>query len=157
MTALAPAAAPTRAAAPVLTLDERLALSLLAMDERLSTAGLEFAVNTAAIELPEAPEILAAPIPAATLALATAADVLREAARLIAAHGWIRQHVGSQATGYCLIGAIRTAAGGNSRLEDAAEQLILDRIRSEQPDIISAGAWNDAQPGPTSVIRMLNR
>ena len=39
--------------------------------------------------------------------------------------GWIRGYVGSQATGYCLIGAIRAAAGGNSPLEDAAEQLIL--------------------------------
>lgn len=148
-------AAPTRAAAPALTFDERLALSLLAMDERLGDAGLEFDVNTAAIELPEAPEILTAPMPAVTLAPTTAAEVFQEAARLIAAHGWIRQYAGSATTGYCAIGAIRTAAGGNRGLEDAAEVLLLDRIRAEQPDILSVGAWNDSQREPGPVLRML--
>ncbi|MFB8393672.1 DUF6197 family protein [Streptomyces yangpuensis] len=154
MGAVVPVAAPTRAAAPTLTLDERIALSLLAMDDRLAQAGADYLIRTAGIDLPE---ILVDPTPAAPqpVPAVTVPDVLAEAARLIRAHGWIRRYLGSPDTGYCLIGAIRAAAGGNNRLEDAAEQLILDRIRAEQPDVISAGAWNDAQQGPAPVLRIL--
>jgi len=151
MTTLALAAAPARVAAPALTFDQKLALSLLEMDGRLGGAGLELDVRTAHIEMPE---ILA---PAATPALqpTTVADVLEEARRLITTHGWIRRYVGNAATGYCLIGAIRAAAGGNRKLEDAAEGAMLDRIRAQFPDAISIGSWNDTQTGSGSVIRML--
>lgn len=154
MAALAPAAAPTRAAAPTLTFDQRLALSGLAMDHRLDLAGLAFDVDTAAIPV-EAPEILAVPALAAAPRPATVADVFREARRLIATHGWIRQYVGRAETGYCLIGAIRTAAGSNRRLEDAAEGVLLDRIRAGAPDALSIGAWNDSQSGSGPALRML--
>ncbi|MFZ3473113.1 DUF6197 family protein [Streptomyces sp. 4.24] len=153
VTTLAPIS-PPQAAAPALTFDERLALSPLAMNDRLDLAGLAFDVNTAAIPV-EAPEILTAPAPAATPKPVTVDDVLREARRLITAHGWIRQYVGRAETGYCLIGAIRAAAGGNSRLEDEAETGMLDRIRRQFPDALSVGAWNDAQCGPAPVLRML--
>lgn len=146
------AAAP--AAAPALTFDERLVLSGLAMDDRLDTASADYTIRTAHIPT-EAPEILASPTPAAQPT--TVASVLQEAARLIRAHGWIRRYVGRPDTGYCLIGAIRAAAGSNRRLEDAAEALMLDRIRREQPDIVSIGAWNDAQTGPAPVLRMLDQ
>jgi hypothetical protein len=156
VTALAPAAAPTRAAAPALTLDERLALSPLAMDDRLDQASLRFDVNTAGIELPEAPEILTAPMPAAeTQTPATVDEVYAEAARLIRAHGWICGYVGHAGVGYCAIGAVRKAAGGESRLSDDACDALLDRIRRQFPDAPSVGAWNDAQTGPESVLRML--
>ncbi|KOU30209.1 hypothetical protein ADK53_28745 [Streptomyces sp. WM6373] len=149
----ATAAAPTRSAAPPLSLDERLALTGPAMDDRLNTAGLAVDVRTAAIDIPE---ILVDLLPAAAPAAPTTAEeVLQEASRLIRAHGWIRGYVGSAATGYCVIGAIRAAVGGNSRLEDAAEALLLDQIRAEQPDVLSVGAWNDAQRGPGPVLRML--
>jgi hypothetical protein len=142
--------------APALTLDDRLALTGLAMDEHLAVASAAISVNTAHIEIPE---ILVDPLPAgvptAALAPATAAEVLAEARRLITAHGWIRRYAGSAATGYCLIGAIRAAAGGNQRLEDAAEGLMLDRIRAEAPDALSIGAWNDAQSGAAPVLRVL--
>lgn len=151
MTALAPAAVQA-ALAPTLTLDDRLALRGLAMDDRLGRAAIAIAVRLAPIEIPE---ILVAPQPAAPAVPATAEEVLREAARLINAHGWRKGYVGSAATGYCAIGAIRAAAGGNRRLEDAAEALLLRRIRAEQPDVLSVGAWNDAQSGPAPVIRML--
>lgn len=154
MAALAPAAAPTRAAAPALTLDERLALSKLAMDEHLGGAGVQYDVRTAHIEIPE---ILVDPLPAAAPKVrpATVADVLAEACRLITVHGWIRQYVGRAETGYCLIGAIRAAAGGNRRLEDGAEGLMLDRIRRQVPDALSVGQWNDSQSGPAPVLRIL--
>lgn len=145
-------AAPTRAAAPDLTFDERLALSPLAMDSRLDRAGLTFDVNTAAIEVPE---ILAARMPATASTPVTVDDVYREAARLITVHGWISKYVGRAETGYCLIGAIRAAAGGNRRLEDAAEAGMLARILQQCPDALSVGAWNDAQSGRAPVIRML--
>lgn len=148
------AAAPTRAAAPALTFDERLALSPLAMDHRLDRAGLTFDVNTATIPV-EAPEILAAPAPPTVSRPATVDDVLGEARRLITVHGWICQYVGRADTGYCLIGAIRAAAGGDQRLEDEAEASVFDRIRRQAPDTLSIGAWNDAQSGPAPVIRML--
>ncbi|MFG2748032.1 DUF6197 family protein [Streptomyces xanthophaeus] len=154
MTALAPAAV-RAAAARALTLDERLTLRGLAMDDSLTGAGLAVAVRTAHIDIPE---ILVAPLPATAPAAVpvTAEDVLREAARLITVHGWRTDYVGSAATGYCAIGAIRAAAGGNRRLEDEAEALLLDRIRAEQPDAISNGAWNDAQTSSAPVIRMLS-
>jgi hypothetical protein len=143
----------TKEVAQPLTLDQRLALTGLTMDANLDGAGIEFDVRTAPIAIPE---ILVDPLPATTPAVpVTAEGVLQEAGRLIAAHGWICGYIGSAATGYCVIGAIRAAAGGNSRLEDAAEDVLLDRIRAEQPDVLSTGAWNDAQSGPGSVIRML--
>lgn len=139
--------------APPLTFDERLALSPHAMDSRLNTAGLTFDVNTAAIELPE---ILVGPLPAASTATPTTVDeVFAEAVRLIRTHGWIRRYAGSPQTGYCLIGAVRAAAGGNRRLEDAAEAGLLDRIRRQFPDALSVGQWNDNQSGPGPVLRML--
>lgn len=139
-------------AAPPLTFNERLALSLLAMDARLDNAGLAFEVNTAAIEMPE---ILAAPSPATAPRPVTVDDVYREAARLIRTHGWIRRYAGNAQTGYCTIGAIRAAAGGNRRLEDAAEEGMLERILRQVPDALSVGQWNDNQSGPAPVIRML--
>ncbi|NXY93524.1 hypothetical protein HYE82_03685 [Streptomyces sp. BR123] len=143
-----------RATAPALTLDERLTLSGLAMDARFDTASADHAIRTAHIAV-EAPEILTGPTPASRPT--TVEEVLQEAARLIRAHGWITRYVGRPDTGYCLIGAIRAAAGGNRRLEDAAEALMLDRIRAKQPDIVSVGAWNDAQSGPAPVLRMLDQ
>jgi hypothetical protein len=123
------------------------------MDGRLDRAGLAFDVNTVHIEIPE---ILADPLPAATPAApSTVADVYREAARLITVHGWIRRYVGRAETGYCLIGAIRAAAGGNQRLADAAEAGMLARILAQCPDALSVGAWSDAQSGPAPVIRIL--
>lgn len=155
MGTVVPAAAPAQAAAPTLTFDQCLALSGLAMDHRLDLAGLAFDVDTAAIPA-EAPEILAGPALAAAPQPATVADVLREAARLITIHGWIRKYAGRAETGYCLIGAIRTAASGNRPLEDAAEELMLDRIRAQAPDTQSIGEWNDSQHGPRAVLRILS-
>lgn len=153
MATLAPTVAPTRAA-PALSLDGRLALASLAMDDRLATASMAISVTLAPIEIPE-PEILTAPMPAAAPQPATVREVFREAGRLITAHGWIRRYVGNAQTGYCLIGAIRAAAGGNRLLEDAAEAKMLDRIRRHFPDTPSVGAWNDGQSGPGLVLRML--
>lgn len=140
--------------APALTFEQRLALTGLAMDSHLGGAGLEFDVRTAPIEIPE---ILVDPLPTAVPAAApaTVEEVFVEAARLIRVHGWIRRYVGSAATGYCLIGAIRAAAGGDRGLEDVAEITIYDRIRAQFPDAISTGAWNDAQAGPGPVLRIL--
>jgi hypothetical protein len=139
-------------AAPVLTLDDRLALRGLAMDERLTTASAHHAIRTAHIPT-EAPELLAPP--QQPCRPTTIEEVLQEAARLIRTHRRIVKYVGRAETGYCLIGAIRAAAGGNRRLEDAAEQEVLERIRREQPDIVSVGAWNDSQSSDRPVLRML--
>ncbi|WP_405941607.1 hypothetical protein [Streptomyces sp. NBC_00207] len=147
-------AAPTRAAARPLTFEQKLALASLTMDERLGPAGIEIAIRTAHIEISE---ILVDPQSATTPAPrpATVDEVFAEAARLIQAHGWIRKYVGSAATSYCAIGAIRAAAGGNGRLEDEAETQLLARIRRQFPDALSVGQWNDAQSGPAPVLRML--
>ncbi|GAA3267850.1 DUF6197 family protein [Streptomyces lavendulae] len=152
MTASTRTAAATRAAAPALTLDDRLALRGLAMDERLNGAGIRYDVQTAPIEIPE---ILVPPLPPTPAAPTTATDVLAEAAQLITVHGRISRYAGSAATGYCAIGAIRAAAGGEGPLSDQAEAVLLARIRAEQPDIVSIGAWNDSQTGPEPVLRML--
>lgn len=155
MTVATLAAAHTRAVAPALDLDERLALTGLAMDERLDRAALAVAVSTAHIDLPEAPEILAAPLPATAGKPTTVDEVFAEAARLIRTHDWIRGYVGHAGVGYCAIGAVRKAAGGEGRLADDACDALLDRIRRQFPDALSVGAWNDAQTGPAPVIRML--
>lgn len=152
MRTLTPATAQT---APALTLEERLTLSSLAMDGRLDQAAVAFEVNTAHMPAKRG-EILAAPMSAPARRPDTVADVLREAARLISTHGWRTGYVGNAETGYCLIGAVRAAAGGNRRLEDAAETDLLNRIRSQFPDALSVGAWNDSQPGPPPAIRMLS-
>ncbi|MFE2283319.1 hypothetical protein ACFXDJ_03995 [Streptomyces sp. NPDC059443] len=55
----------------------------------------------------------------------------------------------------CAKGAIQKAAGREGRPADEAEDLLLDRIRTEAPHTLSIGAWNDAQSGPAPVIRML--
>lgn len=154
MTATRTAATRTRTAPPTLTLDDRLTLRSLAMDDRLAGAHGDMAIRTAGIDT-EALEILAAPMSATAVQPATVSEVYQEAARLIRVYGWIRGYVGNAQTGYCLIGAIRAAAGGNRRLEDAAEEGILQRIRRQFPDTISAGAWSDSQHGPAPVLRML--
>lgn len=140
--------------APPLTFDDRLALSPLAMDNRLNRAGLVFDVETAHIDIPD---LLVDPLPTTTPAAAptTVDEVFTEAARLIRAHGWIRGYVGHAAIGYCAIGAVRAAAGGEGPLADQACDVLLERIRREAPDTLSIGAWNDAQSGPAPVIRML--
>ncbi|MFE2164870.1 hypothetical protein ACFXB3_07320 [Streptomyces sp. NPDC059447] len=145
-------AAPTRAAARPLSFDERLALTGLAMDDRLAGAGLELDVRTAPIEIPEilvAPQLAAAPRPT------TVDEVRAEAARLIRTHGWNPRYLGNADTGYCLIGAIRAAAGGDNPLADEACDVVFKRIRRECPDALSIGGWNTAQSGPAPVIRML--
>lgn len=150
----ATAAAPTRAAAPALTLDERLALSLLAMDDRLTQAGADYLIRTARIDLPE---ILVEPIPAIPqpVPAATVPEVFAEAARLIEVHGWIPRYLGNPDTGYCLIGAIRAAAGGDNPLADQACDVIYDRIRQESPDALSIGDWNDRQTQDGPALRIL--
>lgn len=147
-------AAPRFAASPALTLDGKLALTSLAMDRCFDTASADHAIRTAHIDIPE---ILAAPMPGAAPAKApaTVEEVFAEAARLIRTYGWIRGYVGHPGIGYCLIGAIRAAAGGSGPLADQACDAIFDRIRREAPDALSAGAWNDAQSGPGRVLRIL--
>ncbi|MEU3903298.1 hypothetical protein AB0F20_05715 [Streptomyces goshikiensis] len=146
------AAAPTRAAAPALTLDERLALTSLAMDGRLDGAGIRYDVRIAPIEIPE---ILVDPQPATRAAPATAGEVLVEAARLITERGWGQRWLTGPDGAICARGAIRIAAGGEGPLADQAEAILLDRIRRQFPDAISIGSWNDAQSGPGPVLRML--
>jgi hypothetical protein len=150
--AVAPLPVQAVTAGPPLTLDERLTLTSLAIDARLDTASADHAIRTAHIPT-EAPELLAPP--PQPCQPTTVEEVLEEAARLIRTHGHMCGYVGSAATGYCLIGAIRAAAGGNRRLEDAAEDEVLKRIRREQPDILSVGAWNDAQHSDRPVLRIL--
>lgn len=153
-----PTAEPRTISAPPvgrpLTLDDKLALTSLAMDCRLDGAGVEHDVRTAHIGIPE---ILVDPLPATTpvMAPATVKEVLAEAARLIREHGWITRYAGSAETGYCTIGAIRAASGGDRQLEDAAEAGLLARIQQQFPDALSVGQWNDHQNGPAPVIAML--
>jgi hypothetical protein len=154
MGTLTSAAATTRAAARALTFEQKLALANLTMDHNLDGAGVQYDVRTAGIEIPE---ILVDPLPAAapTVPATTVEGVFAEASRLIRTCGWIRGYVGHAGVGYCVIGAIRVAAGGSGRLADEACNALFDRIRAEAPDTLSAGAWNDAQSGPGPVLRML--
>lgn len=155
LTATRTVAAPTRAAAPALTLDDRLALAHLEMDDRLATRSAAWAVDTAHIPL-EAPELLA-PTPASSPYSTPVAAVLQEAHHLIATRGWCRRWLTDEAGALCLLGAIRTAAGGQGQLADQAEELLLEAIRLEQPDTSSVPSWNDVQRGPQPVLRMLAR
>jgi len=147
---------PPRAAPPAPTLEDQLALRGLAMDERLAGAHGDMAIRTAHIDT-EAPEILAAPMPSTAPAKmpTTVKEVFADASRLIRVYGWIRRYPGHPGIGYCLIGAIRAAAGGEGPLADQACDEIWDRIRREAPDALSTGAWNDAQHGPGPVLRVL--
>ncbi|MFJ8015562.1 hypothetical protein [Streptomyces sp. NPDC096339] len=145
-------AAATKEMAAPLALDGRLALTGLAMDDRLGRAGLAMDVRTAPIGIPE---ILVDPVPATRHRPNTVDEVFAEAARLIRTHGWIRRYLGSPDTGYCLLGAIRAAAGGEGPLDDEAGEEIFKRILHEAPHALSSGGWNDAQSGPGPVLRIL--
>ncbi|MFD5419482.1 hypothetical protein ACFWJT_15835 [Streptomyces sp. NPDC127069] len=149
MTATRTAAAPTRAAAPALTLDDRLALAHHTMDDRLATRSAAWAVDTAHIPL-EAPELLA-PAPATSYSTPVAA-VLQEAHRLIADRGWCRRWLTGPDGSYCLIGAIRTAADGEGPLADQAEVVLLEVIGGD-----SIARWNGNQTGPQPVLAALGR
>jgi hypothetical protein len=151
-TATRTVAAPTRAAAPALTLDERLTLAHHEMDDRLATRSAAWAVDTARIPL-EAPELLAS-APASSPYSTPVAAALQEAHRLIVARGWCRRWLTDENGALCLLGAIRTAAGGKGPLADQAETVLLEAIRREQP-ATSVPSWNDAQCGPQPVLRML--
>ncbi|MFF3620042.1 hypothetical protein [Streptomyces sp. NPDC002467] len=150
MTATRTAAAPTRAAARPLTLDEKLALAGLTMDERLGGAGLAFDVNTASTPIPDVeigPPILVAddqPI----------ARLLERAARRLTTARWSR-HAAVDSTGaICPLHAIHLEAG-NDRQEGEARTLLLQAIRAEDRTVVSIPHWNSRQSGPAAPIRML--
>ncbi|MEU9415181.1 hypothetical protein [Streptomyces sp. NPDC048272] len=132
-------------AAPALTLDGRLALTHLTMDERLEQASAGWAVDTAHIPL-DAPELLAPAM------LSPVAAVLQEARRLIADRGWCRRWLTDQTGALCLIGAIRTAAGGEGPLADQAEAVLLQVTGAD-----SIAGWNGAQLGAAPVLAALER
>ncbi|MFF5445469.1 hypothetical protein [Streptomyces sp. NPDC012888] len=142
------AAAPTRAAAPAPTLDDRLALTGLAMDTRLDRAGIRVSVATAHIDIPE-PEIgyIAhhdTPI----------ADLLHRARHRLATAGWSR-HTAIDGTGaMCPLHAIHLEAR-NAREEGEARSLLLQAIQAERPDVCSIPRWNSQQTGPAPALRML--
>lgn len=143
-------AARTRAAAPALTLEQRMALTHLAMDDRLETAGLAIAVNTASIPIPDVeigPPLLVAdgqPI----------ARLLERAARRLATGRWSR-HSATDSTGaICPLYAIHLEAGSD-REEGEARTLLLQAIRVEDRNVVSIPHWNAQQHGPAAPIRML--
>ena len=151
MRAPAPAAGRTRAAAPALTLEQKMTLSSLAMDGRLNGAGLAFDVNTAGIPIPDVeigPPILAAaddqPI----------ARLLERAAHRLATARWSR-HTAIDSTGaICPLYAIHLEAGSD-REEGEARTLLLQAIRVEDRTVVSIPYWNSRQSGPAAPIRML--
>ncbi|MFF5703415.1 hypothetical protein ACFY7H_13040 [Streptomyces sp. NPDC012794] len=157
MTATCAAAAPTRAAAPTLTIDDRLALSHLAMDERLASGGVSIAVTLAGHPIPDVD--LGAPIIPAWRPTHTSpvAQVLETAGHLIAEAGWSRRWLRETGGAMCLLGAIRTAAGGEGPLADGAADVLLGQIRAEQPEVQSVAAWNEAQTNQTPVLGLLDR
>jgi hypothetical protein len=143
-------AAPTRAAARALTLDERFALASLAMDNRLNGAGLTFDVNTAGIPIPDV-EIGPPILPADDRPIAR---LLERAASRLAAARWSR-HTAVDSTGaICPLYAIHLEAG-NDREEGEARTLLLQAIRGEDRNVVSIPHWNSRQGGPAAPIRML--
>lgn len=153
-TAARTAAAPTRAAAPALTLDERLALAHHAMDDRLATAGVRIAVNLAGHPIPDSnpgQPIHPAWQPAHQAPLAR---LLETAGHLIATRGWGRRWLTGDAGELCARGALEAAGRLTGASAADAEQVLLDAIRLEQPDVQSVPAWNDSQSDPQPVLRM---
>ncbi|MBT2467835.1 hypothetical protein J7E97_08100 [Streptomyces sp. ISL-66] len=143
-----------RTPAPVLDLEARLALMGPLMEARLGAAGLEIAVNLAPITIPDVvpgPPILPAWQPAYSTPVA---QLLERAAHRIGEVGWSRQYLRETSGAVCVLGAIRDAARGTGLVE-AATSTLLDQITATAPDILSIGAWNQAQSGPAPVIRML--
>lgn len=142
-------AAPTRAATPALTIEQKMALTHLAMDHHLGGAGVQYDIRTAHIEIPDVeigPPILVADRPIARL--------LERAARRLAAGRW-SQHSATDSTGaICPLYAIHLEAGSDAE-EGEARTLLLQAIRVEDRSVVSIPRWNSQQSGPAAPIRML--
>lgn len=150
MGTLTSAAAPTRATARALTLEEKMALASLAMDGRLNGAGLTIGVNTAHIPIPDVeigpPILVADDLPIARL--------LERAATRLAAARWSRHSAIDSTGAICPLYAIHLEAG-NDREEGEARTLLLQAIRAEDRHVVSIPHWNSQQSGPAAPIRML--
>lgn len=153
------AAAPTRAAAPALTLEERFTLAQLAMDERLTQASAAISIRTAPIEIPVVDLADVVPL-TPTLAPAPAggspvADHLRRAREHMAAVGWTPGRRRDEAGAVCALGGLYATAGGGSVADAAA--VLLDAIHQEFPNALTVPSWSDQQGGAGPVLRMLDR
>jgi hypothetical protein len=156
MATLAPA---TRA--PVLTLDERLALAGLAMDDRLAQAAVAYEVNTA--HLPAAdpiPHVDASPTLVPTLETcpyATPLAITLHRARIrLETGGWCTGALRDEQGAACPLGVIRIEAGSRDQADDAAA-VLLEAIRRDFPDAESVPAWNDRRATGWLAARYLDR
>lgn len=169
-TPAAPVDAPRRhapATTPALPLETRLAAVEAFMDHRLAEAAAAVDVNTA-VRLPDiAPVALAdvvqlpvdtrpatVPCPYAT----PIASTLWAAARVLEERGHNRGSLRADTGGaVCLLGALRTAAGGNRGLETDAATLLLDVIRRDFGNHDTVPSFNDdRRTSPADAVRALD-
>ncbi|MFF2101769.1 hypothetical protein [Streptomyces sp. NPDC058202] len=155
----------TAPAAPPLSLEERLALVNAAMTARLDEAAVAYEVNTAHIDTKpvDLAAIVTGPIdtpPAAAPDLypTPVAAVLQRAHQRLVSGGWCTNTLVDANGARCMLGAIRSEAGGDRRLESDAATVLLDAIRRQfGDDVDSVPSFNDAHGNDRVPLRMVDQ
>jgi hypothetical protein len=152
------------AAAPPLSLEERLALVNAAMTARLDEAAVAYEVNTAHIDTKpvDLADVVTGPIdtpPAMTPDLypTPVAAVLQRAHQRLISGGWCKDTLVDADGARCMLGAIRVEASGDRGLEADAAGVLLDAIRRQfGDDVDSVPSFNDAHGAARVPLRMID-
>ncbi|WP_432189846.1 DUF6197 family protein [Streptomyces sp. Tue6028] len=155
---------PAPSAATPLSLEERLTLIDAAMTVRLDEAKVAYEVNTSHIDTEpvDLADIITGPIDTASAPLpdlypTPVAAVLQRAHHRLVSGGWCKDTLIDADGARCMLGAIRTEARGDRRLEADAASVLLDAIRRQfGDDVESVPLFNDAHGTPRLPLRMVD-
>ncbi|MYZ34358.1 hypothetical protein GT002_04370 [Streptomyces sp. SID4917] len=150
-----------------MSLEERLAFVNAQMTLRLDEAAVAYEVNaahipttpvdladvvTGPVDTDTGPAALPAPYPTPVAAL------LQRAHHRLLASGWCGGALVDEDGAFCMLGAIRIEAHGDSGLEAAAAAVLLDAIRRTYgDDVDSVPSFNDAHGAGRIPLRMVDQ
>ncbi|MFH8698982.1 DUF6197 family protein [Streptomyces chartreusis] len=148
-----------------LTLEERLTLIDAAMTVHLDDAKVAFDVNTAHIETGsvDLADVITVPVDAEPAPLpdlypTPVAALLQRAHHRLLTGGWCKDALIDENGSRCMLGSLRTEAGGDRDLEADAAALLLDTIRRDfGDDVDSVPSFNDAWADGRIPVRMVDQ
>ncbi|MBY8889096.1 hypothetical protein K7472_30255 [Streptomyces sp. PTM05] len=147
-----------------LSLEERMAFTTVAMTMRLDEAAVAYEVNTAHLATPPVvlADVVTAPLPHPPALLPApyrtpVAALLQRAHQRLLTGGWCTGALVDDQGAVCLLGAIRTEAGGDAGLERDAVSVLLDAIRRHCGAVDSVPSFNDAFSSSRVPVRMVDQ
>ena len=153
----------TRTPAP-LPFEDRLVLRDAEMTVRLDHAAQQHEITTAHLEAPplDLAEVITTTLPEAPRPLpdlypTPVAALLQRAHHRLATRGWCAHAMAQPDGARCLLGALHTEARGDTSLEAAAENVLMDAIRRDFGDVRTVPAFNDRWPDGEIPMRLLDQ